>query len=107
METVKNDNILYEELKSQLKNYISANGMRDTPARYIILKKICEKKNMFAFSDIYNNVLMSDETDNITDRTIYFTLDLFERIGLISRYSCHGKYRLYYVTSEGCLISDT
>lgn len=107
METVKNDNILYEELKSQLKSYISANGMRDTPGRYIVLKKICETKSMFSVNDIYTNILTSDDGCDISDRTIYFTLELFEKIGIISRYSYFGNFKLYHLTEEECLISAT
>lgn len=91
---------LYEILDKKLTSYIHRNRLRDTPGRHLILQKICEEYESFTANDIYSSILVSEYGEDISDRCIYYTLNLFENIGLISRIKKYGNYKIYRINEE-------
>lgn len=72
-----------DEYKSALKvlnKYIWENGYRHTPERETVLQIICSLKQPFVLS----SVIESAKETNISTATIYNSLHLFEKAGIVS-----------------------
>lgn len=93
METIN----IFNELERKLRDYISENGLRDTPERHRILKAICEEEDEFTATDVFIGIIIQDD-QYINQKTIYNTLDIFEKAELIKRIPSLNGSSLFTIT---------
>ncbi len=79
-------NNIFDQAKAVLKEYIHKNGMRQTLERQIVLQYICDYNQAFTAEQIIKDVC---EVEHISVATIYNTLDLLVRCGLLTRLPAH------------------
>lgn len=84
-------------------------GYRLTPQRIMILAAIEDSDNHISAEEIYAQIVAKYPNVNIS--TVYRTLELLERLGLVTetdlgdgrvRYHCMGKGRHHHLVCEKC-----
>jgi Fur family ferric uptake transcriptional regulator len=67
--------------------------MRKTTERFVVLNEICKHSGYFSVPDIYNNLKKMHFI--ITRKTIYNTVELLKKAGLISAEQLNKKQTKY------------
>ncbi len=71
-------------VKAQLTDYLVEHGMRCTPERYALLRAIYERNEPFTADDLFHQM---EERFRVSLPTVYNSLELFVRIGLVVRHT--------------------
>lgn len=87
---------LYEDLKEKLLIMVREHHLIDTPERHSILKAISEQEGPFSIKDIECWISVDCE---ISQKTVYNTIHLFERFNIIGRAPSYSG-RLTYIVSQ-------
>ncbi len=75
-------NFEFEEVKQVVEDCLKKNGLRRTPERFQILKHIYERGGHFDADTLY--VELRNKGVNVSRATVYNTLDLFTKCGILT-----------------------
>ncbi|WP_373775545.1 Fur family transcriptional regulator [Porphyromonas loveana] len=87
-----------EELRNKLRTYVSENGLRHTQERYRILDIAYNARRVFTPEVLYE--LAQEEGLQVSRATVYNTLTLFERSGIVLRLPSPGTMYQYLMTFQ-------
>ena len=91
--TKKADTETQHSAVALLEHHLRDKGMRRTPERFAILERVESFQRLFSADDIIAS--MSDDIFHVSDATVYNTLQLFTRAGILRRHSIGSKPALY------------
>ncbi len=84
---------VHEKIKQLLTDYLEKHNLRKTQERYSILEMIYSREGHFDADSLYSE--MKQNNVKVSRATVYNTLDLLVKAGLIVKHQFRGDHALY------------
>jgi Fur family ferric uptake transcriptional regulator len=87
-----------DDLKTQFADYLRRQNYRNTQERYRVLDRIAELDRHFSADELY--VYMNTKGDSVSRATVYSTLDLLTKCGLLMKHRFQGDSASFELSSR-------